>query len=201
VMMNIGGIYTTRLSEGQTSSVYAPVPAAKEKEALSFFDKELFTTPYWILDSTVVDKVSLPSQPNFIEDLQVKVLNKLLDIGKINQLLANSRRFSNSSLSVNVYVNIIHQMIWRELKSGKTIDPYRRNLQKSYIGAIREILTSSKPEVTETDVYSIARADFRRLQSEVNQAIPKQTDDMTKYHLQDIEVRIKNTLEAKISMQ
>lgn len=201
VMMNIGGVYITRQSEGQKSAVYEPVPAAKEKEALSFFDKELFTTPYWILDSSVISKVSLPAQPNFIEDLQVKVLNKLLDMGKINQLLANMRRPGNNSLSVDEYVKTIHQMIWRELKSGKTIDPYRRNLQKSYIGALREILTSSKPEVTETDVYSIARADFIRLQSEVHKAIPKQTDSMNIYHLQDIEVRIKNTLEAKISMQ
>jgi hypothetical protein len=154
-----------------------------------------------MLDSSVVSKVSLPSQPNFIEDLQVRVLNKLLDIGKINQLLANTRRFGNSSLSVDEYLKTIHQIIWKELKSGKPIDPYRRNLQKSYIGALREILTSNKPEVTETDVYSIARADFIRLQTEVHQAIPKQTDDLNLYHLQDIEVRIKNTLEAKISMQ
>ncbi len=201
VMMNIGGVYNTRQGEGQKKAVYEPVPVAKEKEALDFFDRELFTTPYWILDSNVISKVSLPSQPNFIEDLQVKVLNKLLDIGKINQLLANMRQFNDKALPVEDYLKAIHQMIWKELKSGKAIDPYRRNLQKSYVGALQEILTSNKPEVTETDIYSIVRADFTRLQSEVRLAIPKQTNDINKYHLHDMEVRIKNTLEAKISMQ
>jgi hypothetical protein len=201
VMMNIGGVYSTTQSEDKKGDVYAPVPVAKEKEALVFFDRELFTTPYWILDSNVTNKVSLPAQPNFIEDLQVKALNKLLDIGKINQLLANSRQFGDKALAVDDYLNTIHQIIWKELKSGKAIDPYRRNLQKSYVGALQEILTSNKAEVIETDVYSIARADFVTLQGEVHQAILKQTDAMSRHHLQDLEVRIKNILEAKISMQ
>ncbi|HEX4851072.1 MAG TPA: zinc-dependent metalloprotease, partial [Puia sp.] len=183
------------------NAVYEPVPADKEREALDFFDKQLFTTPYWILDSTVISKVSMPSQPNFVEDLQVKALNKLLDIGKINQILANRRQFGDKALSVEEYLKIIHQIIWKELKTGRPIDPYRRNLQKSYVGALQVILTSNKPEVTETDVYSIARADFVRLQIEVRQVIPKLRDDINKYHLQDIDVRIKNTLEAKLSMQ
>ncbi len=199
VMMNVGGVYNTKQNEN--AAVFAPVPTEKEKEALVFFDKELFTTPYWILDSNVITKVSQPAQPNFIEDLQVKALNKLLDIGKINQLLAKTRQFGNKSLAVDEYISIIHQMVWRELKTTKAIDPYRRNLQKSYVGALQDILTSNKPEVTETDVYSILRADFIKLQSEVHQAIPKQTDPLSKYHLQDLEVRIKNILTAKISMQ
>jgi hypothetical protein len=149
----------------------------------------------------VTNKVSQPAQPNFLEDLQVRALNKLLDIGKINQLLANTRQFGNKPLSVDEYIKMIHEIIWKELKSNKPIDPYRRNLQKSYVGALQQILTSTKPDVTETDVYSIARADFIRLQNEIHLSIPKQTDALSKYHLQDIEVRIKNTLEAKISMQ
>lgn len=201
VMMNVGGVYNTKQNENQKTVVYEPVPVAKQKDALNFFDKELFTTPYWILDSNVISKVSMPAQPNFIEDLQVKALNKLLDIGKINQLLANMRQFGSKAFSVDDYLSSIHVIIWKELNSGKAIDPYRRNLQKSYVGALQEILTSNKPEVTETDAYSISRADFVRLQNEVHLAIPKQTDPLSKYHLQDLEVRIKNILEAKISMQ
>jgi hypothetical protein len=201
VMMNIGGVYSTKQSESQKTPVYECVPAAKEKEALAFFDKELFTTPYWILDSTVISKVSLPRQPNFVEDLQVRVLNKLFDIGKINQLLANMRQFGDQSLSLDEYFKIIHQSVWRELKTGSRIDPYRRNLQKAYIGALQEILTSTKPDVTETDAFSIARADFIHLQGELRLAIPKEKDEISRYHLQDLDVRIKNTLEAKMSMQ
>ena len=153
------------------------------------------------MDSVVVTKVSQPSQPNFIEDLQVRTLNKLLDIGKINQLLAATRQFGKEPLGVDEYIDMIHQSVWKELKTGAAIDPYRRNLQKSYVGALQDILTSNKPEVTETDVYSVARADFQLLLQELRQAIPRLTDRLGKYHLQDMEVRVKNTLDAKISMQ
>jgi hypothetical protein len=201
VMMNVGGVYATPQSEQKPDVVYAPVPAAKQRDALGFFDKELFTTPYWLLDTAVTNKVAEPAQPNFVEDLQVKALNKLLDIGKINQLLANMRQFGATAYPVTDYLATIHQIIWRELQSGKAIDPYRRNLQKSYVGAMQDILTSNKPEETETDAYSIIREDFIRLQKELQAAVPRQVDDLSKYHLEDIANRVKNTLEAKRMMQ
>jgi hypothetical protein len=153
------------------------------------------------MDPNVIKRVSLPKEPNFIEDLQVQVLNKLLDMSKINEILANQRQFGAKAYSLVDYMATIHKGIWKDLNSGKPIDPYRRGLQKSYVGAMQDILGSNKPAVTETDVYSIARADFIRLLSEIHSAIPGQTDDLSRYHLLDLEVRIKNTLEAKRTMQ
>jgi hypothetical protein len=201
VMMNIGGVYETRQGEDQAKAVYAPVTVQKQKEALSFFDNELFTTPYWLLDSNITSKVSQPAQPNFIEDLQVKALNKLLDISKINQLLANMRQFGARAFPVDEYLSTIHKIIWKELGTGKAIDPYRRNLQKSYVGALQDILTSNDAAITETDAYSIIREDFTGLLTEVHAAIQRQTDSMSRYHLKDMEFRIRNTLEAKKTMQ
>jgi hypothetical protein len=209
VLRNIGGQYTTFRGEDQDSNisiagqkqVYAPVPIAKQKEALVFFDRELFTTPFWILDKNVTQKVAAAVQPDFVEDLQVKVLNSLLSIEKINKLLANIRMYNAQGFKVDEYINDIHKIIWKELASGKEIEPYRRNLQKSYVGAIADIMTSNKQEVTETDAHSIVRADMLRLQKEVHAAIPKESDNLSKYHLQDIENQIKNVLEAKRSMQ
>ena len=94
VLKNVGGIYYTPRNEEDPKEVYEPVPRAKtQEEALAFFNKQLFTTPYWLLDKHVLDKVTEPAQPDFIEDLQVKVLNSLLDIARINKLLANLRQF------------------------------------------------------------------------------------------------------------
>ncbi|HSZ33169.1 MAG TPA: zinc-dependent metalloprotease [Puia sp.] len=209
VLRNIGGEYTTLRGESQDSTVlivgqkqvYAPVPIAKQKEALGFFDNELFTTPLWILDKNITQKVAAATQPDFVEDLQVKVLNSLLDIGKINKLLANMRKYGVDGYRVDEYISDIHKIIWKELTTGKSIEPYRRNLQKSYVGALADIMTSNKQEVTETDTHSIVRADMLKLQKEVHLAIPKEKENLSKYHLQDLENQIKNVLEAKRSMQ
>ena len=111
------------------------------------------------------------------------------------------RQFGNLALPVDEYLSKIHNIIWKELQSGKAIDPYRRNLQKSYVGALQYILTSNNAATTETDAHSIIRQDLVMLQNEVRKAIIKQTDALSKYHLLDLEVQIRNVLEAKRTMQ
>ena len=202
VLKNIGGVYYTVRSEDSPGDVYALPPLAMQKEALVFFNTELFTTPYWLLDRTVTDKAGEPVSPNFVEDLQVKVLNTLLDSKQLNLILDNLRQFGpKQALGADEYLAIIHQGIWQELHSPKpvTIDPYRRNLQKSYVGALKDIMLSNDPDATETDAYSIARADLLRLQEEVEQALPRVSDPLTRYHLEDIVARIRKATAAKLN--
>jgi hypothetical protein len=201
VMTNIGGVYTTPRGEDEKGVVYSPTPAARQAEAVSFFNRELFTTPTWLLDERVTRFASQPAQPNFVEDLQVRVLNSLLDIGKINQILANARQFPAQAYHIEDYFSALHKGIWSELKTGHPIDPYRRNLQKSYIASIQNILLSTKADQTETDAFSLIRADILLLQSEIAADLPRVTDAMTRYHLQDLQVRIRKTLDANPVIQ
>lgn len=201
VLKNVAGVYYTMRSEQSAGEVYAPTPVALQKEALSFFNTQLFETPYWLMDKNVIDKVSEPAQPNFVEDLQVRVLNSLLDVKRINLLLGNMRQFgSQKAFAADEYLSVIHQGIWKELQSpiSGDIDPYRRNLQKAYVGAMQDILLSDKPEETETDVYSIVRADMIDLQTGISQALPKVSGKLSRYHLEDMQSRIKKALEAKL---
>ena len=201
VMTNLGGIYTTPRGEDEKGYVYSPTPASKQAEAVAFFNKELFTTPTWLLDDRVTRYASEPAEPNFVEDLQVRVLNTLLDIGTINKIIAGERQFPNQAYKIEDYFASIHKGIWSELKTGKTIDPYRRNLQKSYIASIQNILLSTKADQTESDAFSLIRADILQLQREIAQNLPKVTDQMTRHHLEDIQVRIRKTLEANPTIQ
>jgi hypothetical protein len=198
VMMNIGGVYTTLKSQSDKGKVVEPAPAALQMQAVAFFNSELFTTPYWILDEKITSLVSEPVQPNFVQDLQVKALNKLLDIKKLNQLLANQHQFDAKAYPLDEYITAIHKGIWKELKqpSPKT-DTYRRNLQKAYIGSAQNVLLSNSADNTETDAFTIIRMDILQLQKEIIAAITHTKDKLTRYHLEDMRERIKKTLEAK----
>ena len=201
VIINVGGVYTTPRGEDEKGTVYSPTPAGKQQEAVAFFNKELFITPTWLLDQRVTRFASEPTEPNFVEDLQVRVLNSLMDIGKINQILANQRQFPEQGYPIEEYLWAIHKGAWAELKTGKTIDSYRRNLQKSYIASLQNILLSTKADQTETDAFSLIRADILQLQRELNADLPRVGDTMTKYHLEDLQMRIKKTLEANPVIQ
>ena len=202
VLKNLGGAYYTVRSEDGPGEVYSLPSPAMQKEALTFFNGQLFDTPYWLLDKNVIYKASEPAATGFVEDLQVKVLNTLLDIKQINLMLGNVRQFGTSkALPVDEYIAIIHEGVWRELRSTKPviIDPYRRNLQKSYLGALKDIMFSNDAEETETDAYSIVRADLLRLQGEVERALPQVSEPLSRYHMEDIAARIKKALAVKMN--
>jgi hypothetical protein len=202
VMMNIGGVYTTPKTQSDNGVVVEPAPIEKQKEAITFFNNELFNTPYWIMNDKITSLVAETAQPDFVQDLQVKALNKLLDIKKLNQLLNNQHKFSARAYPLDEYITEVHKGIWKELKqSVPLMDNYRRNLQKAYIGSAQNILLSTSADNTETDAFTIVRMDIIQLQKEIDAAIPRTKDKLTKYHLQDMQVRIKKTLEANQVIQ
>ena len=199
VLKNVSGVQYTIKSEEQPGPVYQPVSKAMQQDALTFFDKQLFTTPYWLMNRAILDKVNLPDEPNFIEDTQVKVLNSLMDIARINKLLAEEHQFGNKAYPVDEYIATLHKAIWRELKKPGPIkmDSYRRNLQKSYFQNLVAIVTKKDEANTETDASSIIKADIYLLQTEVKQAIARVEDPLTLYHLKDIESRLKELNDPK----
>jgi hypothetical protein len=199
VVKNVGGVRYTIKSEEQPGPQYTPVPKAMQQEALAFFNTQLFTTPYWLMNRTVLDKVSLPAEPNFIEDTQVKVLNSLMDVGRINNLLEDEKQFGAQAYPATEYVSAVHAMIWKDLKTAGPIkiDSYRRNLQKSYFQDLVTILSGKDEASSETDASSIIKADLYFLQNEIKQAEPRAADALTIYHLKDLESRIKDLINPK----
>ena len=213
VLKNIGNDYYNVKSETQSGNSESPVPKWKQQEALRFFDTELFTTPYWLLNPSVANKIFLPiiaqkggpldpepkEKPNFIEDTQEKVLNSLMDILRLNLLLEQRKQYEGNTYNADLYVADLHKIIWKELdKPGNiTIDTYRRNLQKAYLQNILTILGQRDEANAETDASSIIRADLLTLNKEIGRALPKVKDRMTLYHLQDVQSRINTFLKGK----
>ncbi|TDW96269.1 zinc-dependent metalloprotease [Dinghuibacter silviterrae] len=197
VLTNIGGVERTYQSEDSGGDVYAPVARAKQKQALAFLNNQLFTTPYWLLDPTVTRKVTNPLEANFVIDLQDRVMNTLLDSAMFAKLAANTARFGTAaSYPTEEFLSDIHHDILGGLPTGKPMDLYRRNLQKTYIGALADILSSLDPGVTETEAYGLVRADLQRAQNEMTAHL-QQYSGLDKAHLESQIAVIKKVLNPK----
>lgn len=199
VLKNIGGVYQTLRADGDTTSVYDIVPASMQKEAVEFFNNQLFTTPKWLLDPVVMSKAGEPSSPNFVEDLQVRGLNSLMDMQRLNTLSGNMKQFGEKALPLHEYIAAIHAGVWKELNGNGpvVIDDYRRNLQKSYLGCLLTVLISKDPAVNETDGSSILRYDLLTLKKEIELAVARTSEPMTRIHLEDLQYRISSMLDTK----
>ncbi|MFI5187117.1 MAG: zinc-dependent metalloprotease, partial [Chitinophagales bacterium] len=57
VARNVGGVYLNPKTVEQTGNVYEYTPKAKQKEAVDFLSKQLFSTPIWLADDRIYDRI------------------------------------------------------------------------------------------------------------------------------------------------
>ncbi len=214
VTKNVGGIYETFKSVEQPGDVYEPTPKSIQQQAVDFLHNQLFETPLWLLDKNILNKISSPSSPEMIANTQSSILNSLLSSSRLFRMEAVSDRFGKT----NVYdpedlVTDVERGLWKELNSAKSIDPFRRNLQKQYVDIMISLMNPSQPtipvglprglliffgaDIKNTDIPSIARGHLTALRTRILAASNVSSDKLSKYHLQDIAERIRQALSPK----
>jgi hypothetical protein len=183
VAKNIGGIYSTPKTVEESGASFVAVPYATQKEAITFLNAQLFTSPTWLINKELIERTGI-NPVDVFQGIQKGTLSRFLN------------------------ANTIGKLINAEVMSHKNIDVYRRNLQKAYIDNLSRLMvapSSAAPggfpgmrssDPTSSDVSSISRAHMASLAKDVRLAIPAATG-LSKYHLQDLLVRINNALNPK----
>lgn len=208
VAKNIGGIYETPKTIEQEGAVYEIVPKATQKEALAFLQKQLFTTPKWLINQDYLDRLK-GDGPAIILPYQEGYLGRILSVNTINKLV-NAEAANPNAYSAIEFMNDLRKGIFSELPAHQKIDIYRRNLQKSYVTALASLVEAPKAPAgpslpgmlapvtaAKSDASSIARAQMVTLRGEVRAAAAAAPDAMTRYHLQDLAERINTILDPK----
>jgi hypothetical protein len=145
VTKNIGGIYETTKSVEQPGDVYSPASLKDQREAVNFINKQLFQTPSWVIDKNVLNKFSNPVSSETVVSIQTNTINSLLSGSRLNRLSLISNRFGSAdSYQPWHLLDDVKKGVWSELSTKKTIDSYRRNLQKIYVEALINILNPSQ---------------------------------------------------------
>ncbi|MBV7531198.1 zinc-dependent metalloprotease [Chitinophaga sp. sic0106] len=189
----IGTLTYTFRADGDKQPVIAAVSTEKQLAALSFLDKQLFTTPTWLIDPQIMSMTANPAPvgQEFLGDLQARVMNSLLDYKRLDYQQTNYERFDKKSLGVDKLLSVLHGMTWRELGNGAIkMDPYRRDLQKNYVGALLDNLSNPAYAEGESDVFSLLLAEADNLHHQIKQAMPKAATTVDKAHLADLDARM-----------
>ena len=212
VSNNIGGVYENYKTFDQEGAVYTPVAKERQKNSLAFVQKELFTTPEWLLDQDIFNKIEYSGSIERLRSIQVRTLDNILSLGKIARIIENETINGKEAYALTTMMKDLRIGIWSELSRGSKIDTYRRNLQKAHIDRLAYLMTAesqtksrrSSPYVKSTplntsqsDVRSVARAELNILKRAIKAAIGRTSDSMSKYHLQDAVVRIDQILDPK----
>ncbi len=199
-----GGVYIDRKVFGSDGVVYTPVPAARQRAAISFLKDYVFTTPTWLIDEKIVRLLAASDVASRLSSLQTRMLRTAISSDKLLRLLDQQARFGDTAYSVDKLYTDIEGAILTELQSGKPTDFYRRALHRAYVQEL--IDKSSKPAASSdpfasmfrpntygTDVRAISRARLAALRKRLSGV--KSADALTQAHYDDLALQIRQALE------
>ncbi|MEC8323250.1 MAG: zinc-dependent metalloprotease, partial [Bacteroidota bacterium] len=211
VANNVGGVYEHYKTSDQEGAVYTHVSKKKQAEALAFLDENLFKTPQWLIDKDIFDRIEYSGAVERIRGLQERTLKNLLSLGKIARLIENETLNGAKAFKLTDMTTALRNSIWTEIKKGRKIDTYRRNLQRAHIDRLAYLLKaenqskrrgsdyikSTAVNTSQSDIRAIARFELNALMGIAKRGRTQSSDNMTSIHLKDIEERIKIILNPK----
>ena len=213
VANNIGGVYQYYKTADQDGDVYSHVTKEHQKACVNFLNNHLFNTPYWMIEKDILNKIEFAGMTNRIRTVQSSYLNNILDFGKMARMIENEALNGNNAYTLENFMNDVKNGIWSELRNGKKIDVYRRNLQRSYILRLGYIMANEQPRrqgsfwANYTTPVNVAVSDIRsstlgvllNLRKELSKSVKKYSDQNTKNHLNYCIGLINNALNPKSS--
>jgi hypothetical protein len=217
----IGGIYFHRDHIGDPGNrpPFEPVPAAKQREAFEFLKTNIFGPAAFNVPPSLLNKLGVerfwdfegtPFQMQRIDyplhdvilSIQRSPIERLYSPVTLSRLLDLEMRYQNpkEKFTIAEMFRGIRDAVWSELGSGKSINSFRRQLQRAHLTKLVEILI--KPQQgTPDEAQTMARADLVALQKEIDKTPKGGMDDATKAHLDETRARIDAALKASIQRQ
>ena len=211
VTANIGGVYEYYKTSDQEGVVYTHVAKSHQKNALKLINKELFSTPTWMIDKNIYSKTQFSGSIEKIGSVQTRTLNNILDSGRMARMIENQTMNGAKAYSLVAMFSDLRRGVWSELYTGKTIDTYRRNLQRAHINRLDYLLNMAKNQrgansgyfkqstvnIGQSDIKAMVRGELNRLKRQIRTATSNAANTTSKYHLQDAIARIDMALDPK----
>jgi hypothetical protein len=211
VTANIGGVYEYYKTSNQEGAIYTHVAKSHQKNSLNFINKELFSTPTWMIDKNIYAKTQFSGAIEKIGSVQTRTLYNILDSGRMARMIENQTMNGSKAYSLVAMFSDLRKGVWSELYTGKTIDTYRRNLQRAHINRLDYLLNTAKNQrganrgyfkqstvnIGQSDIKAMVRGELNRIKREIRAAVSKASNTTSRYHLQDAIARIDVALDPK----
>ena len=212
VANNIGGVYEYYKTADQDGAVYTHVPKSHQQNAMKFLNEQLFNTPKWMIDKDIIGKTEYTGIVERIRGLQERTLNNVLNLGRMARMIENETLNGSEAYTLINMMRDLRGGVWTELRTGRTIDTYRRNLQRAHIDRLKHLMTVEKQNlpnfnspyfkptrvtINQSDIRSVARAELETLKRDIRASIGLTRNRMSRYHLQDALERVDAILDPK----
>lgn len=205
VALNVGGVVESRTLGGRGTESFTRVSKEKQQEAVKFLIEHGFTAPKKLLQPAIVNRIKYVGVADDLMAQQRTLLTSLLSGARFRRMLDAEVLAPDQSYSALQFLSDVQDGVWSELKMTQpAVDAIRRNLQRSYLEHLKgqlsdkgdggparipfpdaEDLSAFNNSTRGTDFRAVARAVLQELLTQIDAAINRSQDLMTRVHLRD----------------
>ena len=203
----VGAMAKQEKNAGQAGEVYTPVSKKRQQDAVKFLNDEVFTTPKYLIDNTILRKIESEGSVSRITGAQSRALSSLVSNIRLSRMVEYETVQGNKAevYTAGEMLTDLRRGLWKEIYSGAPIDAYRRRLQTTYLdamaGKIKPAASAAGgfggPAVNTADFRPILKDEMHLLDKELAAAIGKTSDRTTRAHLQDARDQIAKIFDKK----
>ena len=216
VTTEVGGTIAQEKRVGQEGNRFAPLPRARQKNAVKFLVDNAFATPTFFLRDDILRKIEVEGALRRINGAQNQILGALFNDRRMERMIEYPAlaRTPAEAYPLSEMLTDVRQGIWTELGASRVaIDPFRRELQRSWFNMARNKLNPPPltlapgtpaafaqligPARSTSDVRSLFRSELRAVQASAQAAIPRAANRETRAHLEDIRDQINQLLNPR----
>ena len=197
VTNNVGGVYEFDKTADEEGPVYIHVSKDHQAKAVLFLNRHIFRTPEWLVNEDILSRITSTGVMDQVRGLQTYSLVLLFDPARLNRMTENAALNGDEAYSPAMLFDDVRRSIFSELKSGQ-IDPYRRNLQRVFVDRMGNLMNATAPQYDHSDIKALARGTLGALKKDIKKYAKKQNNEVSRYHLEDLLVRIQMIEKGKM---
>ena len=197
VAKNIGGRYINNMPGLEP---YAPVPAARQREALQYLGRNIFEAPEWLYPANILSKSGADAATTQ-QQQQTLLLTRLMT----PLMLSN---ISTSDYAVNQYLDDLFAQVWTAPKGSTSFQQKaRRQLQRSYVQNLNSLLNPSEADLKgamsrsyNSDAMLYVLQNLQKVETYCQQQI-KASEGINALHFEDLLREIKLIRERRTTVK
>ncbi|KQC11639.1 MAG: hypothetical protein APR54_10630 [Candidatus Cloacimonas sp. SDB] len=210
----VGGLYTYRdhIGDPEGRPPFVIVPAYEQRRALQLLTEKILAPDAFNFSPDLLNKLVYEKMGTFtggiwsrsrldypihsaISNIQATVLSHLYDPLVLSRLVDNELRFSSKEevFRIDDMFSLMDEFIWQELTEEKSINSFRRELQRIYTFRLIEIMLNDDSKIPQ-DAVALSRFYLNNLTEKIEITDKTEMDRMTAVHLSDIKDKIQAAL-------
>lgn len=166
---NVGGVYEYYKTADQGEAIYSHVAKEKQERAVDFLVSNVLNTPDWLLDKSILDRISNDDSLDPINSLQSYTIGLLLRSDRIDRMVENELINGADAYTVSELFTDIESNVYSDIEDAGASIP-RKNLHRVYVSRLKSILNSADSSGKHDELSSYALASLHKLHGRLDGA-------------------------------